>query len=211
MQKYSHIIWDWNGTLLDDTQACVNSVNKMLADRNLAVLTVEQYRDTFGFPVSDFYDKIGFKLGNEDWDAMAVEFHDLLLSDDSVSLHSDSKCVLTALRKRGFIQSVLSASKQSILDSMLSDYELMDYFKWVRGINNLYGDSKMSMGRELVQEMGVSPEDIVIIGDSLHDHEVAEDLNINCLLVACGHQSYERLAQTGVKVFHSLSEVVDII
>jgi len=211
MQKYSHIIWDWNGTLLDDTQACVNAVNKMLADRNLPLLTVARYRDIFGFPVSDFYEKIGFALENEDWDAMAVEFHDLFLSDDSVSLHSDSKRILSALQKSGFRQYILSASKQSILDLMLTEYGLLNFFKKIRGVNNLYGDSKISVGRELIEEIGVSQEGIVIIGDSLHDHEVAGELNISCILVACGHQSYARLAESGAKVLNSLNEVVDII
>ncbi len=183
----------------------------MLVDRNLSILTVEQYRDTFGFPIWDFYRKIGFELKNEDWDAMAVEFHDLFLADKSISLHSGTKSILRTFQERGFKQSVLSASKQSILDDMINDYGLNGFFKWVRGINNLYGDSKMTMGRELIEEMEISPESIVIIGDSLHDHEVAEDLNINCLLVACGHQSYARLVETGVKVLHSLDEVVGVL
>ena len=207
MQNISHIIWDWNGTLLDDTQACVNSVNKMLTDRDLPRLTVERYRDIFGFPVSDFYRKIGFVLENEDWDAMAVEFHDLFLADDATGLHADALRILAELQEGGFCQSVLSASEQSILDSMIVDFNLGGYFKWIRGVNNLYGDSKLAVGKGLVDDLNIPAGNIMIIGDSLHDHEVSLELGIQCVLVAGGHQSYERLAKTGVTVLESLSGI----
>jgi len=210
-EKITHIIWDWNGTLLDDTRACVHVVNKMLSDRGLSQLTVKQYRKLFGFPVADFYNEIGFVLENEDWDLMAAEFHDMFLADSSVALHSDTRSVLKQLQARGLIQSILSASEQSILDSMLRDYKLDSYFHRVMGIHNMYGDSKISMGRAMIAKMDVSLSKIIMIGDSLHDFEVAGDLKIGCVLIAQGHQSFKRLATAGVPVLHSLSEVPDHI
>jgi phosphoglycolate phosphatase len=211
MQHLKHIIWDWNGTLLDDTLACVNSVNKMLADRGLTQLTVEHYRDIFGFPVSDFYNKIGFVLENEDWDQMAAEFHDMFLADRSVTLHGDARTVLTQLQEYGLIQSILSASEQSILDTMLCEYKLDSFFQRIMGIHNMYGDSKISMGRKLIEKMDVPLSEILMIGDSLHDFEVAGDLEIGCVLIAQGHQSFDRLATAGVPVLYSLKEVPDLI
>lgn len=211
MQHVKHIIWDWNGTLLDDTRACLNSVNKMLADRELAQLSIEQYRDLFGFPVSDFYHKIGFVLENEDWDAMAAEFHAMFLLDSSISLHCDTRLTLEALQKRGILQSVLSASEQSILDAMLQEYQLAPYFEKTMGVHNLYGDSKMARGRELVEKIALPRSEILMIGDSLHDYEVAGDLDINCVLIAQGHQSFERLCTCDVPVVRSLSQVLDLI
>jgi phosphoglycolate phosphatase len=207
MQNILHIIWDWNGTLLDDTQASVNSVNKMLSDRGLPLLSAERYREIFGFPVSGFYRQIGFVLEDEDWNAMAVEFHDLLLSDASTALHHNARETLACLQRRGLPQSVLSASKQSILDTMLQRFELNGYFSWTRGIDNLYGDSKMSVGSALMDEIALDPGNILIVGDSLHDYEVAAALGAHCVLVACGHQSRRRLAAAGVPVLNSLSEL----
>ena len=211
MQHLKHIIWDWNGTLLDDTQACVNSVNKMLADRNLPTLTVQRYREVFGFPVSGFYSEIGFAMEDEDWDAMAVEFHDLFLSDRSIKLHSETRAVLGQLQERGVIQSILSASKHSILDGMIQEYELDTYFHRIAGIDNLYGDSKLSVGRALIEDLDVPRTSILMIGDSLHDYEVSVDLGIDCLLIAQGHQSFERLASAGVPVLYSLGDLFTYI
>ena len=210
-KNISHIIWDWNGTLLNDTRACVNAVNKMLSDRGLSQLTVEQYRSLFGFPVSDFYREIGFALENEDWDTMAVEFHDLFLSDKSITLHSNTRQILEQLHGLGLVQSVLSASEQSVLDDMIVEYKLDPYFHRVMGVHNLYGDSKITVGRALIEKLGVPVSRILMIGDSLHDYEVAEDIGVSCILIAQGHQSFERLSTAGVPVLHSLSEVPEMI
>ncbi len=211
MQEFSHIIWDWNGTLLNDTQACVNTLNRMLQVRNLPTLSVDRYRELFSFPVYDFYNTVGFELDNEDWDELSVTFHDLFRADDSLALHADTISTLANMRERGYRQSVLSASHQSILDSMICDYQLRDFFQWVRGIDNLYGDSKLSAGRQLVHDMGVHGREILLVGDSLHDHEVAQKLGVRCLLVACGHQSHARLALTGNCVLDSIGDVAEIL
>ena len=202
-----HIIWDWNGTLLDDTQAGVNAINAMLAARGLPQIDVPRYRDVFGFPVSGFYRKIGFSLDRENWDAVAHEFHALFLADTSIRLHSHATRVLDCFRDAGLGQSILSASEQTILDAMLTQFGITHYFDGVFGVDNLYGCSKLELGRALLKRLDLDPSAVLLIGDSLHDHEVAQDLGAHCLLIAEGHQSPARLAQSGVPVLNSLADV----
>jgi len=202
-----HIIWDWNGTLLDDTQAGLNAVNAMLATRDLPVLTLTAYRDVFGFPVRDFYRTIGFRLEAENWDAMAREFHDLFLADTTLHLHHHAVQALESLAEAGIGQSVLSASKQSILDAMLSEYGVSRFFSCACGVDNLYGHSKIELGHALLARLGISPSSVLMVGDSLHDHEVSAALGTRCLLIAQGHQSFARLAKTGAPVLNDLSEL----
>ena len=57
------IIWDWNGTLLNDMELCVHTINEMLQKRNLHELSVDEYKEVFSFPVKDYYQKIGFDYG----------------------------------------------------------------------------------------------------------------------------------------------------
>ena len=205
--RFQHIIWDWNGTLLDDTQAGVNAVNAMLAARGLPTIDVTRYRDIFGFPVRNFYSAVGFRLESEDWDAMAREFHDRFLADATLRLHARAAEALAYFQQAGTGQSVLSASEQSILDAMLSDYGVSHFFSSVCGVDNLYGHSKLELGRALLSRLDLPPETVLMIGDSLHDHEVAVALGVHCLLVAQGHQSYARLARSGAPVLPSLAEL----
>ena len=205
--RLQHIIWDWNGTLLDDTQAGVNAINAMLAARGLPQIDIPSYREVFGFPVINFYRTIGFRLEQENWDTMAREFHDLFLADTSIRLHTDALHALHSLRQAGLGQSVLSASEQSILSAMLDTFGIAHFFDGICGVDNLYGHSKLELGRALLKRLGLTPDTVLMIGDSLHDQEVATALGTRCLLVAQGHQSYARLAQSGAPVLASLADV----
>ena len=75
MPKYSHIIWDWNGTLLDDVGACVRAINQMLGSRGLPLLkSVAAYRAVFGFPIEDYYRRVGFDFDKEPFADLSDEY-----------------------------------------------------------------------------------------------------------------------------------------
>jgi phosphoglycolate phosphatase len=201
----SHIIWDWNGTLLDDTQACVNSINVLLGKRGVPFIDVPYYREVFGFPVVDFYRRIKFPLESENWDLVAREFHDVFLSDTTFQLQAGTLHALERIKTLGLEQSVLSASEQSILDQMLEKFGIREYFNHVCGVDNLYGASKIAMGQKLIERFHHPRSTVVMVGDTLHDVEVAQALGISCVLIAQGHQSRKRLEKAGVPVFEDLA------
>ena len=58
MDPYTHIIWDWNGTLLDDAWLCVDVMNGMLRERRLPTRTLDQYKEVFDFPVRNYYETL---------------------------------------------------------------------------------------------------------------------------------------------------------
>ena len=206
--KIQHIIWDWNGTLLDDTLACVNVINHLLTTRGVPPIDMPHYREVFGFPVIDFYRRINFPLQHEDWDTLAREFHDLFLRDPAMRLHTDALDALDHLRRRRLPQSILSASEQGLLNRMLTDFGIRAYFTEVYGAGDFHGTSKLDLGRSLLRRLDLPPENALLIGDTLHDAEVAHALGIPCALIAQGHQSAPRLAQTGAPIFATLTDLI---
>ena len=72
--NYQHIIWDWNGTLLDDVSFCVEIINGLLSKRQLPEISREYYRGVFTFPVQKYYEKIGFDFSVEPWENVSTEF-----------------------------------------------------------------------------------------------------------------------------------------
>ena len=72
--KYKHIIWDWNGTLLDDCKVCVKSFNRSLKKRNRRPISLDKYRSIFTFPVIDAYKKVGFDFKKESFSKVSNEF-----------------------------------------------------------------------------------------------------------------------------------------
>lgn len=195
----THVIWDWNGTLLDDTQAAVEALNVMLVRRGLAPIDICLYRDVFAFPVRPFYERIGFRLEDEDWDALAVEYHDCYAVQPK-ALNETARDVLEQARRMGARQSVVSALRQDLLESAITRHGIEGYMDNVFGVDNLNGSSKLSRARELVAKLvseGAALSDLVMIGDAIHDKEVADSLGVRCVLCAQGSHAAWRLRAAG--------------
>ena len=194
--RIRHVIWDWNGTLLDDVDACVSSINTMLRDRGMPEVDAGQYRELFCFPVQNYYRKLGFDFHREDWNAVAVEFHRLydLFSAES-RLRPGILSVLEAAHRRGLPMSILSASKTAILRRMAFRHEIEGFFEHMAGLSDLYAVSKIEAGRTLLADLDTPPETVLIVGDTIHDSEVARELSCQCVLLAGGHQAAWRLAE----------------
>lgn len=191
-----YILWDWNGTVLDDTDAAVCALNAMLVRRGKRPITKAFYRDNFGFPVKPFYTTIGFVLENEDWDAIAREYHESYHCQ-SKELNKESRAVLDIVRRAGIRQSIISALRQDLLDRDTAAYGIRDAMEFIVGTDNLDGGSKMDRARELVGRIHrTHPAQMfsfTLIGDSLHDKEVADELGIGCVLCAQGSHAEWRL------------------
>ena len=201
------LIWDWNGTLLDDVSAAVNALNRMLVSRDAAPITVEHYRRRFGFPVRPFYAELGVDLDKWDWDDICEDFHAFVAAEPQ-QVRPDAVAALGRARELGFSQCVLSALRQDLLENALERNGLRGFFDLVYGVDNLDGASKLDRGRELVAALGPDARDAVLIGDTLHDAEVAKALGVGCVLVSCGHQTPERLAAAGCTVVPSITDAV---
>ena len=210
-----HILWDWNGTLLDDTEAALATLNIMLAERGSPSIGMDYYRDHFAFPVRPFYEQIGVVLAHEDWDALAREYHDIYARQPK-RLNPQALAALARGHAAGARQSIISALRQDLLDAATAEYGITGYMDAIYGVDNLDGDSKIDRARELLSAIaapGVSEardlSGVTLIGDALHDREVADALGVRCILCAQGSHAGWRLraaAPTG----ETLLEAVDL-
>jgi len=205
------IIWDWNGTLLNDADLCVTCMNKVLDKRNMQNIDIDVYRKLFTFPVKDYYKAIGFDFEKEDFEVPAIEFIEQYYSSiDKADLHPCVMDTLTFFKKLGFNQLVLSAMEHENLISSLTSKGIIDFFDDVSGINDHYAHSKLEMGKALIKKSGIKKETSFIIGDTVHDFEVASGLGLDCILVSNGHQSEERLLQSTSNVIPKLRDITEL-
>jgi phosphoglycolate phosphatase len=203
------IIWDWNGTLLNDAGMAVEIMNQMLTRRGLPLLSVDQYKSVFTFPVKDYYQKIGFDFQTEPFEIPAMEFIELYNSQlKDCSLHFETIKVLNHFQSVGVKQYILSAMEQNVLNDCLKHYQIENFFEHVSGLDNFYAASKMLNGYRLMAELNLDPSDLVLIGDTVHDFEVATELGCPCILIANGHQSKAVLRATGVLVLDSMQQLL---
>jgi phosphoglycolate phosphatase len=203
---YRHIIWDWNGTLLDDLDLSIEVMNTMLTRRDLPRLERARYHALFDFPVRRYYERLGFDPARDSFEQLSVEF---ISGYDArrlgAVLHRGVANTLAAVRAAGVGQSILSAYRHETLHEIVAHFGLTAHFDHISGLDNIHAHSKVALGRELVTRLGIAPAEILLVGDTLHDREVARALGVACALVAAGHHPAERLRASGAAVYDDLA------
>jgi phosphoglycolate phosphatase len=211
LEKYTTIIWDWNGTLLNDVDICIGSMNKLLTERKLPLLDTEKYRQIFTFPVRDYYEKAGVDFSKEAFETPAMQFiNNYRLSLPGAALQQGAKEALSFFRDKKKEQSVLSVMEQQLLISSVKGFGIDSYFDRISGIDNHYGEGKTELALRTLKEIRELKEKILLVGDTLHDHEVASATGIDCILIAHGHQSHERLGASGRVIVNNFDELLSL-
>jgi len=128
---YSHVIWDWNGTLFDDAAWCVEVINALLNKRGINTIdSIDKYRNVFRFPVIEYYRDIGFDLDAEPFEDIAEEYIKLYHSGNSgnCQLFPQTSTVLSAIKSEGIAQVILSASETQNLMLQINEFDILGYF-----------------------------------------------------------------------------------
>lgn len=204
-----HVVWDWNGTLFDDAWLCVEVMDGLLRARGLPGLTPERYAELFDFPVRDYYVRLGFDFVRDPFEIIGAEFIRLYEGRRlECGLQSGARETIAALHAAGIGQSVLSAYRHDTLDELLRHFGLRDRFEHVVGGDDIYAFGKREQGIALLRRIGLPAADVVVIGDTVHDAEVAAAMGADCRLVPCGHQTRAKLAATGARVVESIRDLL---
>jgi phosphoglycolate phosphatase len=204
--RYRHVIWDWNGTLLDDVVLCVDVVNAMLRARGMPEVATEAYRENFDFPVRDYYRKLGFDFLAEPFEALANEYISTYNSRVAeCALHPGVTQILEAVSRQGAEQYLLSAHEQRALAEALEHFGIAGWFREVVGQSDNHANGKIAAGLALIERLDLDPPRTVLIGDTVHDHEVASALGVDCILVCHGHHSRKRLAAVHDRLLDTLA------
>ncbi len=209
-----YVIWDWNGTLFDDLDFCLESINLLLQRHGLAPLPdIDAYKRVFRFPIREYYRDLGFQFDKTPYEELACEYMDIIHDpgvQDRCRLQREALYTLDCLQYLGLRQIILSVSEQGKLENQVRRLGVYGYFYQILGISDIYGQSKAELARSLRAENLAPPHEMLYIGDSLHDAEAADILGCKCLLFAGGHQ-YLPPDGTGYTVIERLSEVLDYV
>ena len=210
--KYTHIVWDFNGTLLNDISAGIDAVNVMLEKRGLDTIgSVEAYRELFCFPIIEYYAKLGFDFEKEDYyTVLAPEWVEMYLENyRSSPLTEHAVQTLQTLGEMGYVQILLSATELQMLKNQLKGLGLEQYFEEVCGLDNIHAGSKLDAA---VAWRAQHPDAVALfVGDTVHDFDVASAVGADCVLYSQGHQSREQLSSCGCRMIDDLSELIDLL
>ena len=206
LKRYRHLIWDWNGTLLDDAWLCRDIMNGQLRRRGLPQLSAERYEEIFDFPVEKYYRAVGFDWGRESFQEAGTEFIvEYEKRKKECYLQPGAKELLEKIAERGWSQAVLSAYSHAMLEEFLGHFGVRKHFREVAGSRDHYAAGKVEHGLKMLEKLHVTPRETLLIGDTTHDAEVAKAMGIDCVLVPAGHNSHARLAGCGVAMVETLA------
>lgn len=210
--KYTHVIWDFNGTVLSDMQAGIVAVNEMLAARDLPVLeSIEKYRRIFRFPIEQYYRDLGFDFEKEDYKTVLAPLWVSLYNKYSKEspLFDGVRELTAALRAAGVHQSILSASEKGMMEGQLRERDALSLFDEVWGNDSIhaYGKNALAAAWRAAHPAARA----VLLGDTTHDFEVAREMGAYCILIAAGHHDAERLRACGVPVVRDLFEAARLL
>lgn len=204
--KHKQIIWDFNGTLLDDVRETLDATNALLARYGKPMLAdADAYRRVFGFPVIDYYEKIGlerekFEIYADEW---VAEYN---LRAPLAGLYPGCREALAYFRDAGCRQYLLSATEREMLAGQLAPLDIASFFDDIVGQDDTRAHGKLAAAVEWSKKVRLGAA--LLIGDSLHDAEVAAAIGAECVLLACGHQSRARLEATGCRVFDTVTDLL---
>ncbi|MBP3697414.1 MAG: HAD family hydrolase [Clostridia bacterium] len=205
--KYTHVIWDWNGTLLDDIGASLASVNDMLAKRGEPPMDKNRYKECMGTPIIRFYEQV-FDLSKEDYASILAEYNagymyhlaDCSLTDGAVD-------AIEKFAAAGVHQAIVSSSNNAQLCENAKKYGVFDKFEAVLGAADFKADSKIERARLYLAESAEKGA-VLVVGDLEHDAEMAAEIGADCVLLTSGHEHPERLKRSGAVIFDKIEELI---
>lgn len=212
LRDFRHVVWDWNGTLLDDLWLCMESLDALLRRAGKPDIDVATYQRIFNFPVVDVYRALGFDTSPASFAAMSREFMDYYEARRlECTLQKGARKFIHEVHALGISQSVLSAYRHDYLTSIIAEHDLERYFVHLSGNDDIFANDKSRRAPGHLKKLGIPAEFVLYVGDTLHDVEAARAMGVRCVLIDHGthaHQSRERLLSAGVPVISEYAELL---
>jgi phosphoglycolate phosphatase-like HAD superfamily hydrolase len=206
----THLVWDWNGTLLDDLTLVVSSTNEAFASAGGRSVGADEHRRQFRRPVAEFYAEILERaVDAEEFGRLDRIFHDAYrLGLTTTTLAADA---MAALKAWPGAQSLLSMWFHDELVPAVETYGLAGLFARVDGLRTeVGGDLKAGHLARHLEALGVTAGDVVLIGDSLDDGAAADSVGAASVLYTGGFTDPARLRASGRPVADTLVDAVQL-
>lgn len=208
MASPTHLVWDWNGTLLDDLPIVIEAVNRALAPFDVDPIDATGYRDHYTRPVRHFYDRLlGRAVTDEEWLRLNSAFHEAYFDLASgVDLAPGAREAMMRLREVGWSQSLLSMSPQDWLDDVVDRLGLTGLFEIVDGLSGPTGGLKATHLEVHLEMLEVQGSSVVVVGDTPDDVAAARHVGAHPILFHGGSHHIEVLEAEGVPIAETIPE-----
>ena len=205
-----HIFFDFNGTLINDVDLCLELLNNLLSEQKKPSVDINKYKEIFTFPIKDYYIAAGIDLQMNSFEDLSIKFiNEYQPRSLECGLFSDVIQTIKKLKAESIHTYILSASEKNNLVEQCKFYNLLPLFDEILGIDNIHAGGKVSLALDFMKKTNINPNEALLIGDTIHDYEVARAIGAECRLVSTGHQSVNVLKKANAKIYSTLHEAVE--
>lgn len=209
--RYSHIFWDFNGTIIDDVGNALQCVNDMLERKGRQPITLDDYYTYVETPIIGFYRHI-LPPDELDFQDISRQYHsDYARHINETGLAEGAYELLHKLKAMGVHQYIITANILSEAEELIEKFGISACFDKILGAENTLAESKIDRAKAFFKELNINRNGAILIGDTLHDLETANALGIDCVLVSYGHQGRRLLEEHNAFTVNSLKDVEKIL
>ena len=188
-RRFDLLVFDWDGTLMDSAAAITLSLQSACRDLDLPVPPEERARYVIGLGLDDAMAHILPGLDPSHFPRVRerYRFH-FLLNDAGTTLFPGVGETIAALHEEGFLLGVATGKSRRGLDRALDATGLRRYFHASRCADETSSKPQPDMLLELMEELDVTPERTLMIGDTTHDMGMARAAGVARLAAGyCAH------------------------
>jgi phosphoglycolate phosphatase len=216
--KTKFIVWDWNGTLLDDAEAVLFAENAILTAFNYAPVSMEKFRALNGRPFGAFYTAVGFSEEERKHAAKDRKmFHEYYEQHPaSTTMRDGSVNILRRLKTHQVMNVIVSNHITDKIIRMLRQYDIHhhvdDVIAYACHNTQMKGSTKGEKLHHHLTATGLNPANAIIIGDTVEEIEIARELGMISVAITGGDYAESRLREKNPDyVIHSMHELNAIL
>ena len=186
-KRFELLVFDWDGTLMDSAGAIVASIQASCADLGLPIPTRERAAHVIGLGLKDALSYAVPELPPEDYGKLSERYrHHYLARDPDIELFPGMREMLVGLKQRGYLLAVATGKSRVGLDRVLAATQLQPYFDSSRCADETHSKPHPAMLQELMQELLIDAQSTLMIGDTVHDMQMALSAGVPALAVSYG-------------------------
>lgn len=187
MRRYSAVVFDWDGTVMDSTHSIVISIQSACVDIGLPVPDAEQARWVIGLSLESALYRAVPTLTAEQLPQFVESFRKhYLQKDGELYLFDGILDMFSEIRQRQVVTAVATGKSRKGLDRALARLQLQDYFRITRCADESVSKPDPTMLLEIMEALSLPPERILMVGDTTHDLEMAARAGVDSVAVTYG-------------------------
>ena len=193
--RYALIVFDWDGTLADSTQAIALSIQAACVDMGCPAPSLDAARHVIGLGLHEAMAYLVPGLPTSDYEQMIQRYRaHWLPRDPQVALFPGSVAMLAQLAERGHMLAIATGKSSAGLRRALHATGVADFFAATRCADECASKPAPDMLHELMQELATLPEQTLMVGDTTHDLQMARHAGVDALAICHGAHARDNLA-----------------